>query len=506
MNNGIFGEIGAKAKRPGVNLPDLPVVVFIAVIWLLNGSQAIFLPYSDLAYGLGYDGAWYFDPANSFFPRMDNYHLFRIAPSTFVYFSKLFIFKDHDYSSTVRAFQLMNLLWISLSIWVSGRIASYLNFSQMRTWFYLSILFLNFHVLKDSYFNPIMTDSFVFFLSNLLVWFFISGNQKGLFITFILMLFSFPIGGFLLQMFYLFYRVQEREQEFLLPKAIGKYLGICMAALFLILTSVIVYGLGLKTVLTFPDDINPWLFPISLITVSGLLFFIIERHSNLFQLLFLIKKLRIDLQRISIIFFILTIAIYIFVPFLNHNPAKGFTGNFSIGPPIYLTLKPFIGYFDNIMYLGPIILLFLLFQYRFIKFYKLNLSYLFFSFFLNLFLLKPEARHTLFLLPILALLVARFVDVELIRKGELIFFVLLCLLFSKFWYPTYLATFPPAREIFTSKVNHAIFQEFPIQHYFMFIGPLISHVNYFIWSGIILILSIYTWMLGRRLFGTSISN
>lgn len=475
------------------------VVVFFSTLVLgLNGFQIFFFPYLDLAEGLGYDGAWYFHPANQFLPSTDNYHLFRLIPATLVYFLKLVIFKNHDYHSTVRAFQIMNLIWILGSLILARQISILMGFGKLRHWLFFSLLFLNFHVFKDSYFNPVMTDTFVFFLSILLVYNILAKNQIGTLLTFFLFLFTFPIGGFVLQVIFLFQQSKAKEKDFLLPPKFGKLLAMTTGALFFIGTGAIVYVLGRKTVLTFPDDIHPYLFPLSLSSVSLFLFWIIDRHFNLFQFGFLFFRRKIGYSGLAFLFMVLCLLIYLGLPMVNNRPAKGFTGNFSISPPIYLTLKPFIGYFDNIMYLGPSVLIFLLFQIKILKARQFQFSYLIFSFFLNLFFLKPEARHTLFLFPIMVVILTHYVKEDSLKTSTIVIFSTVCLLFSKCWYPTWLASFPKGYEIFTAKVNHAIFQEFPIQHYFMFIGPFISHENYFLWLLVILGLSWYCYRFGKK--------
>lgn len=490
------GLFGIPPFPASVSTYQSPLILFLfaGLLLLLNGFQAWHYPFIDLAEGLGYDGAWYFHPANHFLPKMDNYHLFRIVPATLVYLLKLIVFTKHDYISTARAFQLANILWISVAMAVTRKISIHMSFSWKQQLFFFSVLFLNFHVLKDSYFNPVMTDTFVLCLSICLLYFFLKKDKAGLFIGYLLMLFTFPLGGFVLQIIYMVHQAKDEAFEFLLPQKFGVWLASSIGILFFSLTGAIVFILGRRTVLTFPDEINIYLFPISLLSVSIILFVLIKSHFNLFQLMFLVLKRQLTISNSGKLVLAASILVYVILPSFNNSPAKGFSGNFSIAPPIYLTLKPFIGYFDNIMYLGPVVVLFLLFQFQIWSKKNLNFSYLVFSFFINLFLLKPEARHSLFLLPLLAYVVTTQLDFKLLTQRNLLIFSLVCLAFSKFWYPTYLATFPKAYEIFTPKTNHEIFQLFPIQHYFMFIGPLISHYNYFIWFGVILLLIIYLLM------------
>jgi hypothetical protein len=481
-----------------INEPAKNHQSFAWVYWMVIGLslaigalQIFFLPYINLAEGLGYDGVWYYVPANEFLPRTDNYHIFRLLPATLVFFLKKIIFSAHNYHDTVKAFQVFNLICNAASFWLAYRIGRHLNFSGIRMLLLFVFLFFNFHVLKDEIFNPVMTDTTVLFLSLLLLWAYLSRTLGLYLLASLMLLFTFPVGGFILQLVFLTNTAGSISEKRIIPDKWLNYLFLAGAGLFLFATSLVVFGFGRTTVLTFPDEINIYLFPFSVSLIAFLIYKILNLHQSLFQhILHVALKPRM-LRSWFLLIFLAELLIYLALPSFNKFPAKGFTGNFTIAPLIYVTFKPFIGIFDNCMFFGPVVMIFLWKLPEFVRKNAGSISALFVSLSFCFFVLKPEARHMIFLLPFLSIAAVKSIPEASCHPKYGFIIALICLLFSKFWYPCHLAEFPPGYEIFTSKVNHAIFQDFPAQHYFMFQGPMISHQNYFIWFLVMIPLAWY---------------
>ncbi len=484
-------------QKDGFDSSFLLTFSFFLLILGINLFQIQNWPFTNLAEGMGYDGIWYFKPANELLPKTDNYHFFRILPSTLVFFLKKLIFQPYDYFNTAKAFQVFNLICNGLAIFFAHLISRKLNFGFWEKALFLGFIFFNFHILKDEVYNPVMTDTLVHLLGLMLLYFYLVQRTLGYFLITFCFLFTFPIGGFIAQAFYVLNRAKPVKGENLIPDHWFKNLFLGFAGFFLLATSAIVYGLKRITVLTFPDDINIYLFPFTILLTSGAIFLIMNWHQNFFQLIFLrIRKISSVFSPVFYVF-VIGFLVYLIAPKFNNMPAKGFTGNFTISPPLYMTLKPLIGLFDHIMFFGPVVLLYLFLLPQNLRKYQKDDSFLFVSFLFCFFMLKPEARHSLFLLPLISVAVVQSLPKGFFQVKIVVPFLFFCLIFSKFWYPCHLAIFPPGYEIFTSKVNHAIFQEFPIQHYFMFQGPMISHANYLLWLLIILPLAFVCFRLTR---------
>ena len=192
--------------------------IFLVLIFGINIFQNIYLPFTNLAEGMGYDGILYYKSANEFWPKTDNYHLFRQLPSTFVYFIKKIIYRPYDYNNTAKSFQVYNLICNGLAVFFTYLICKKLHLGTLKSSLFFGFVFLNFHILKDSVYNPVMTDSSVLLFSICLLYSFLSMNKILYLLFSVCLLFSFPIGGFLLQIIYFFWDKNFKNDELPYPK------------------------------------------------------------------------------------------------------------------------------------------------------------------------------------------------------------------------------------------------------------------------------------------------
>jgi hypothetical protein len=96
-----------------------------------------------------------------------------------------------------------------------------------------------------------------------------------------------------------------------------------------------------------------------------------------------------------------------------------------------------------------------------------------------LFLIKPEARHTLPFVPFVSLLLARVIPDNFLNRKNILVLLTTSLVLSKIYYPLQLA-------VFSSDPQH-----FPAQHYFMFFGFSCNYTMYIIQITISLFILIY---------------
>lgn len=477
----------------------LPFFVFFFGILGVNLFQIYQFPPINLIDGTGYDGFWYLKATKEFLPAdTDDYHLFRLLPATLVYWGNSLLGIPPSNLASIRGFQHLNLVLILFALCFAELLCRYYRFSTLRRWLFFSLLFVNFHVFKDSWFNSMMTDSMSFCLAMGLVYFTVSDKKWGFILCCLLSYFTIP----LMAMFFLGERIirridtedQSGESVIHLVRWLGNLFIFGLAAL----TLFIVFYLGNRTVFVYPDDINVYLLPVSILTLSFSLYYIIWRHRDVFGLF------PIALNRFSRIWgweaytMIVLFLIQIVVSSWNGNPPKTFAWYFVLGIPLVLNLKPLIGIFDNLVYLGPVIAFFMVNTIT--GRLRLTRSQLFLSFFACLFLIKPEARHTNLFLPFLALLVVAAIPEDRLTVRWVAEVFMVAVLFSKIWYPVHWADFPPGYVIFTKGFDMGYFQTFPAQHYFMFQGPMISHAMYLVWALPIGGLFFYGWY-RRSIFG-----
>lgn len=460
------------------------VLIFsLPVICLL---QIIFLPYTQLGAGLGYDGVWYFKPSVNLFSKIDNYHLFRIFPSALVFFARKALNLNDSIETTVRLFQWLNFALLLGSIWFFIKIRRLLQFNQAQSLVFFVFVFLNFTFLKESVYNPIMTESTSIFISLGIIYFYYN-KQNGLLALFLfLALFTLPI----ISLFFFLYRILEKAPDqvenhevkqifdrfyFLVPLLVSLLFGSISAA--------IVYYLGYTTIYTFPDAIHVPSFPLVILINATFIYLMIKRLRTFFERLFLqIRHIKVFLFQKWTLYFLLFFVVQSVVGRINDYHLLGY-GSLMVGYPIYINLKPLIGLVDNLSFYGPVIFVFLIYFFK-TKNLDFKLSDWFLQFIVLFIIIKPEARATLFLLPFIAIFLIQEIDFSNWSTRHLVFLSILGLFFSKCWFPVHWAQFPAGHLLFSPETDQTIYQQFPAQFYFLFQGIMVSYSNYFITLGL----------------------
>jgi len=448
--------------------------------------QILFLPATQLGAGLGYDGVWYFKPSVDLFSRIDNYHLFRIFPPALVYAARKAFGLNDSIETTVRLFQWLNFILLLGSIGFFLKIRQLFQYKTAQSLVFFVFVFLNFTFLKESIYNPIMTESTSIFISLGLIYFYYS-RQNGMVALFLfLALFTLPI----IALFFFLYRILENAPDNAENPEVSQLFDrfyylvpLLVCLLFGAISSVIVYYLGYTTIYTFPDSIHVPSFPLVILINATFIFFMIKRFRPFFERLFLqIRTFRVLLLQKWTLYFFLFFVIQMVVSKVNNYHLLGY-GSLMVGYPIYINLKPLIGLVDNLSFYGPIIFVFLIYFFR-NQNQKFKLSDWFLQFIVMFIIIKPEARATLFLLPFMALFLIDKIDFNTWSNRNLIGLGLIGLFFSKLWFPVHWAQFPSGHLLFSPQTDQSIYQQFPAQFYFMFQGIMVSYGNYFITFGL----------------------
>lgn len=460
------------------------ILIFsLPVICLL---QIVFLPYTQLGSGLGYDGVWYFKPSVNLFSKIDNYHLFRIFPPAMVFITRKALGLDGSIETTVRLFQWLNFTLLLGSLVFFVKIRQLLRLEPAQSLVFFVFVFLNFTFLKESVYNPIMTESTSIFISLGIIFFYHNKQNALLSLFLFLSLFTLPI----IALFFFLYRILEKAPDqvespevkhifdrfyFLVP--------LMVSLLFGAISAVIVYHLGYTTIYTFPDAIHVPTFPVVLLINGTFIFVMIRKLRPFFEAIFLqIRNLKVFLFQKWTLYFLLFFVIQSVVSKLNDFHLLGY-GSLMVGYPIYINLKPLIGIVDNLSFYGPVIFVFLLYFFR-NQDQDFSLSDGFLQFIVLFIIIKPEARATLFLLPFIAIFLIHRIDFTSWPVKHLIGLSLLGLFFSKCWFPLHWAQFPAGHLLFSPETDQAIYQQFPAQFYFMFQGIMVSYSNFFITVGL----------------------
>lgn len=468
----------------------------ISIFHLFSGLfQIHFLSVIGLGSGTGYDGIWYIYKATNLATEVDDYHFFRILPSYICYFTLDVFGIPKTWDNGITVFQYLNLFAIQGFIWLSLRLVRYLQLGFKGALIFSLLAFFNFNFTREAYYNPVMTDTLAALFSMGLLIAHLEGRVWLKFIWGILLMFTFPFG----LMVNLVYSIFKPFKLVLEKSKFKIVIYVCIFLAYFIPSVFWYFYMGRVTIYTFPDSILPALFPVTLI-VNGIAFTYF--FSSLWRLFSPESHIIAIKQRAISYLWVFAILVYLIgnktLVFLNNKPhmneIRVFLGNYWT----YLNLKPLIGLLDAIQFFGPIICLFLV---NWNKIVKKSLDYGIkhhFILFAALFLIfLPEARHTLCLLPYLLLLAFMYFDFSQVRNSFVWLLGFAAIIISRYYYPLGLSEFPPNHLLFAKETDHAIYQQFPAQHFFMHSGITISHSVYLVFMIIALLITGLTWWLSR---------
>jgi len=469
-------------NQTAVSKNAAPFLVFFIGILCFDLFQILYLPYINLLEGLGYDGMWYMEPSKVLFPKdVDHYHLFRILPSTLVYFLKKFFGFENTNPASVVMFQYLNLTVILGSLFFAEAISRFYSFGLRQKWFFYLLTYLNFFVWKESIFNPVMTDSVALFVAIGLFYFTITNRTVWFSLFCLITWFVLPILSLVFIGERILRRLDFSDIQYKPPFNISKWLAIGVITGFISLLCLVVLYLGHRSVFVLPDRLNMWLFPISAILLSITFYYVFTLFSDLFNRSLLAFKQLTKLLCWEMLLLVSLFTIqFILVSNIGHPPTS-FAGHFIFGVPISVTLKPMIGLFENVANCGLVVLFFVIILPPLIQAKRISYQLLFITFVTAFFLLKPESRHTHIFMSAMGLIVVANFPAEKLTSSFLLSVFGFNFLFSKIWYPVHLAWFAPGYVLFSKGADESVFQEFPAQHYFMFQGLMISHTMYFLW-------------------------
>ncbi|WP_017307128.1 hypothetical protein [Spirulina subsalsa] len=112
--------------------------------------------------GFGWDGSRYAELAQNFYQRfaqgIDSYYISRIFPSFLIFHSLQLFGLEHSNSNIIHGFGILNVLLITLSIYFWCLIAQQLKISSQGKWIGFIAFILNCFILKITPYYPVLTD------------------------------------------------------------------------------------------------------------------------------------------------------------------------------------------------------------------------------------------------------------------------------------------------------------------------------------------------------------
>lgn len=173
---------------------------FAASLFLLIVISAYQLTYSSIIVinnGYGFDGALYGSIAqnlswNAIYGHIDSYRAQRILPSVTVGMA-LNLLGRHEVSDTISGFRILTIALLGLSAFGWYRICRRIQVTNLTYWIGFLLLFINFFVMNNAFFYPVLTDVAAFTLGMWMIHAYLANSVAALAIVGIVGAFVWPI-------------------------------------------------------------------------------------------------------------------------------------------------------------------------------------------------------------------------------------------------------------------------------------------------------------------------
>jgi len=328
------------------------------IITIMGIVQILFFEKIPINDGLGYDGAIYADMVKNAgalfsFKKSSDYYAARVAPSLIVK-GMLAITRTEITNRTIATgFGVFNLVLLILAAVFWGRIADEVGLRIYNKWLGFVFLFINFGLLKMTWYYPVLTDPAAFALSMLLLYAYLKRSSVGVVFCGLVGAFLWPTIVYYAVILYVFPRnivPIKTENERL------HYVVFGAVALTLLAIIVRYFWLrGMHTAGAGTQSARIETLPISII---GLLLYLYFAYSHLLKNIsvrnvsfLILPKTLCKIAIIAILFFSLN-------AIMHHSVVKGGFGIKQVMVAIVISsiLNPFIFLVAHALYFGPIVL------------------------------------------------------------------------------------------------------------------------------------------------------
>lgn len=488
------------------------MLVVVLIMGVVSVRWAEKLPVGD---GFGWDGVLYATWAKDFHKsvfvdRLADYYVQRLAPSAIVHYGAralLWPFYSSEQSHSILtqnknvmlSFGIYNLILLLLAVYTWGLIADYLNLSDKGKWFGFCALFVNYAIAKSNFYQPVLTDTTAFTLGMLMFYFFLTRKSLGLLAVMIIGCFTWPTIPFMAGLLLVFPR-PDREVS---PTPFPVFAGPARLTLFVSAVACALVSLVFAYLL-WQDLPRQWdkvsmvridftLLYSSIALVLIYLFFgfraaLMDRR--LFDFRYLQTEIRWKWAAVALMVLLLwRVVVHQIstpVPYSwNSRELVVYTFVSSLTEPLIFVVA-------HAVYYGPVILLLLIFWKPFCESagqYGIGFRYFVI---LNLCLsICPQSRYQIPYVSAFAIVLVAMLDRSVLHRWNLTWWILLSIFYSKIWYTFNTAPMTPDGTM-------AVFQTFPLQHFFMNSGPWMSKPMYFAQGGVVLVTAILLYFLVAR--------
>jgi hypothetical protein len=419
--------------------------------------------------------------------QIDSYQYQRILTPAVIHYTAKLVDIPLTSNNIVRVFSYYNLVLILCAALLFFKLSTFLKLTIPTEIIGFSILFLNVFILKNTPYYPVLTDTTAFFMGFLVVYFYLTNKPMLLYCTILLGQFCYPL--FLIASFPLALNIRSNSFS-LMFKDIPVYKILAIVTITIICFGWYQLLVVPNTVLPkYTMELNTLLLPISIIGVCLYAW----RSLSAIQLVTLTNGNPSPLwptigKGLGIIFFWLLTTFFVTQISI---PEEVFTPMVFIYNLLQQCIaNPFVFVVAHITYIGPGLILVLLFYTSFLK-TVVNLGDSAIGYFIIISCLSigSETRQFIHFLPFMVIVLLISLNSYTISIKQAILFLGLSLLASKCWFPI------NTPHSFTD-YNYA---NFPNQRYFMNQGPFMSTESYWINLCIAIVMGIILWKVFRKI-------
>lgn len=489
------------------------MLLVILVLGLVSIRWAEKLPVGD---GFGWDGVLYATWAKDFHKSvfvdgLSDYYVQRLAPSAIVHYGAralLWPFYSSEQSRSILtqnknvmlSFGIYNLILLLLAVYIWGLIAGHLNLSDKGKWFGFCALFVNYAIAKSNFYQPVLTDTTAFTLGILMFYFFLTRKSLGLLAVMIIGCFTWPTIPFMAGLLLVFPRP---DGEVLSTQSLAS--AVAMSRLTWFVSAVACALVSLVFAYLLWRDVPGQWDKVSMVRIDFTLLyssialvlvylFVGFRAALMDRRLFDFRYLRSEIRWkwAAVVLMVLFLWRVVVHQIATPVPYSWNSRELVIYTFVSSLTEPLIFVVAHAVYYGPAIVLLLIFWRPFCESAgQYGIGFRLFVI-VNLCLsICPQSRYQIPYVSAFVIVLVTMLDRSVLHRWTLTWWILLSIFYSKIWY-----TFNTAPMIPDGTM--AVFQTFPLQHFFMNSGPWMSKPMYLVQGGVVLVTAITLYFLVGR--------
>jgi len=458
------------------------MALLILVLGILN---LLFAEKISVHGGFGWDGQMYGRWAKDFYHEvfvngLSQYYIQRALPSAVVHYGLRAFRLPLEDQNIILGFGVLNLLLLVLAAYMWGLIADELRIGDKGKWLGFAGIFINFAVLKEAFYYPVLTDTSALALGTLLLSFFLKDTPIGVLIVSVLGAFTWPP----LMYFGLVLFVFPKRSGAVAAAPVKLNVLTAGFATVAILAGIIHFHL-IKNLRPGEAKALPEESLIHLSVASVVLYIFYATmtmgdYDGLYNLKRIVKSLRVKRALFAVL-------VFSAIQFLSASLSTGEPGPtklFFVSTLLESITKPFIFLVAHPIYYGPILILTCFLWKPFCREVHQHGIGLTVVMLISVILsINPESRRLINMLPFFIAFTVK--AIESLGWKPLSYWLVTgaSLLFSKVWL-----------RINTQPLEgHPL--EFPMQRYFMNHGSWMSHQMYLVQGGFVLLTAILFYFL-----------